>query len=152
MLELNAKSVKENAAQWQSAGVALPRFDWAEMAAHTDVHPVWVHFGAGNIFRGFIARLQQELLNQGLAKSGIIAADAFDYDIIDKIYLPHDHMTLNVTLNPDGTTSREIVASIACGLRANSAEPDQMAQLETIFVNPGLQMVSFTITEKGYAL
>ena len=152
MLELNALSVKNNARAWIDAGVALPKFDWDKMKSATKEHPVWVHFGAGNIFRGFIARLQQELLNNGLAASGIIAAETFDYDIIDRIYLPYDNMTLNVTLNPDGTTSREIVASIAEGLRADSSDAGQMARLKEIFTNAELQMVSFTITEKGYAL
>ncbi|MDD3430303.1 MAG: mannitol dehydrogenase family protein [Oscillospiraceae bacterium] len=152
MLNLNAASVKEKANEWSAVKVALPKFDWQEMSDYTHQHPVWVHFGAGNIFRGFIACLQQNLLNEGLAKSGIIAADTFDYDIIDKIYTPHNHMTLNVTLNADGTTSREIIASIAEGLRADSTDAAQMSRLKEIFVNPELQMVSFTITEKGYAL
>lgn len=63
---------------WEEAGVRLPSFDWKAMRAETEEHPTWVHFGAGNIFRGFIARLQQPLLEQGLVKGGIIAADTFD--------------------------------------------------------------------------
>ena len=75
----------------------LPEFDWNAMCAATEENPVWVHFGAGNIFRGFIAVLQQRLLNAGLARSGIVAAETFDYDIINKIYDPFDSMT-NVEL------------------------------------------------------
>lgn len=78
---------------YAAAQVALPQYDWAKMAEKTAEKPVWVHFGAGNIFRGFIAGLQQRLLNAGLADSGIVAAETFDYDIIDKIYVPHDSMT-----------------------------------------------------------
>ena len=55
-------------------------------------------------------------------------------------------------LNPDGTTSREIIGSVAEGLRANSADAEMMARFKQIFTDPGLQMISFTITEKGYAL
>lgn len=151
MLELNGKSLAHKDA-WNAVNVTLPQFDWDAMVKATKEHPMWVHFGAGNIFRGFIARLQQELLNQGLSDRGIIAADTFDYDIIDKIYTPFDNMTMMVSLNPDGTTSREIVASIAEGLRADSSDASQMARLQEIFTDASLQMVSFTITEKGYAL
>ena len=96
--------------------------------------------------------MQPGLLNEGAADRGIIAADTFDYDIIDKIYTPYDNLTMNVTLNPDGTTSREIIGSVAEGLRANSADAEMMARFKQIFTDPGLQMISFTITEKGYAL
>lgn len=151
-MKMNVESIRNNAAQWEAKGVALPRFDRDAMVKNTREHPMWVHFGAGNIFRGFIAALQQNLLNQGLSQQGIIAADTFDYDIIDKIYTPYDNLTMMVTLNPDGTTSREIIGSVAEGLRANSADQEMMARLRTIFTDPGLQMISFTITEKGYAL
>jgi fructuronate reductase len=137
---------------WEEAGVRLPSFDWKAMRAETEEHPTWVHFGAGNIFRGFIARLQQPLLEQGLVKGGIIAADTFDFDIMDQIYAPHDSMTLMVSLKPDGSMEREVVASIAEGLRAGRAYPQDLEKLRTIFRAPSLQMVSFTITEKGYAL
>ena len=60
---------------YAAAQVALPQYDWAKMAEKTAEKPVWVHFGAGNIFRGFIAGLQQRLLNAGLAESGIVAAE-----------------------------------------------------------------------------
>ena len=141
-----------NRAQWEKANVVLPAYDVDAMVERTKKDPIWVHFGAGNIFRGFIAALQQKLLNEGLADRGIIAADTFDYEIITKIYDPFDCLTMNVTLNPDATTSREIIASVAEGLRADAKDAAQMARFAEIFVNPSLQMVSFTITEKGYAL
>ena len=151
-MQMNASSIVNQKAEWEKLGVKLPAFDHAAMTAATKEHPLWVHFGAGNIFRGFIAALQQRLLNEGLADRGIIAADTFDYDIIDKIYTPYDNLTMNVTLNPDGTTSREIIGSIAEGLRADSSDAGMMARFKQIFTDPSLQMISFTITEKGYAL
>ena len=54
--------------------------------------------------------------------------------------------------NPDGSTSREIIDSVAEGLRADSSDAAMMARFKEIFTDPGLQMISFTITEKGYAL
>lgn len=150
-MKLNYQGIQDRAA-WEKAGVKLPSFDWQAMRAETEKAPTWVHFGAGNIFRGFIAALQQRLLEQGQVKGGIIAADTFDYDIIDKIYTPFDSMTLMVSLLPDGSMKKEVIASIAQGLRAGKGYPEDMERLKAIFRSPSLQMVSFTITEKGYAL
>lgn len=150
-MKLSYQGIQDVAA-WEQAGVALPKFDWKAMRAETEQNPIWVHFGAGNIFRGFIAWLQHRLLDQGLVKSGIIAADTFDYDIIDKIYTPFDNMALMVSLLPDGSLKKDVVASIAQGLRAGNAFPEDMEKLKAVFRSPSLQMVSYTITEKGYAL
>ena len=150
-MKMNALTLKDSAA-WEKAGVRLPAFDHAAMCAETAENPTWVHFGAGNIFRGFIAKLQQSLLEQGLVKGGIVAADTFDFDIIDKIYDPYDSMTLLVSLLPDGAMEKEIIASISRGLRAGHGFPQDVEALKEIFRKESLQMVSFTITEKGYAL
>ena len=150
-MKLNFNGI-QNKNSWEKIGVALPKYDWKKMCAATEEKPVWIHFGAGNIFRGFIAGLQNRLLNENLAEKGIIAAETFDYEIIDKIYLPHDSMTLMVSLKPDGTTDKEIIASIACGIKADSSNEAEWTRLKKIFVNPSLQMISYTITEKGYAL
>ena len=139
-------------AEWKLLNVRLPEFDIAAMREKTAEAPIWVHFGAGNIFRGFVARLQQKLLNEGEADRGVIAVDTFDYDIIDKIYKPYDELTMMVGLKPDGTTEREIVASVADSIKADSTDAAEMEKLRRIFTAPSLQMASFTITEKGYAL
>jgi fructuronate reductase len=150
MLELNAKTMLEGTDEWEKAGVKVPEFSWQEMIENTEKYPVWLHFGSGNIFRGFIAKLQQELLNKGLQKSGIITVSPYDREIIDKVYTPHDNLSLNVTLNPDGTISKEIVASIGKSIKVDSELKIQ--ELAEIITKPSLQMLSFTITEKGYAL
>ncbi len=150
-MKMNLRAL-QNTAEWEKAAVVLPAYDVPAMVEKTKRSPIWLHMGAGNIFRGFIAALQQGLLNQGLSDCGIIAADSFDDDIIDQIYAPFDQLTLNVTLHPDATTSTEIIASVAESLKANSQDPAQMGRLMEIFCAPSLQLVSFTITEKGYAL
>ena len=92
-MKLNYQGLQDKAA-WAAAGVTLPQYDWKEMSAETEKNPTWVHFGAGNIFRGFIAKLQHDLLNQGLVKGGIVAADTFDFDNINLIYRPYDSMPM----------------------------------------------------------
>ena len=151
-MKLNLESVLSRPADWERAGVRLPKFDVKAVRERTLAAPEWVHFGAGNIFRGFIGSLSQRLLNEGLSQTGIIACDTFDYEVIDKIYDAHDNLTLNVLLNPDGTTTREILAGVVQGIKANFAEERSAAQLKAIFRAPSLKMLSFTITEKGYQL
>ena len=101
-MKLNLRSLKDYRAAYEAAGVALPKYDIEKIVKNTEVKPTWLHFGAGNIFRGFIAALQDTLLNEGLADSGIVAADTFDFDIIDKIYTPYDNLTLLEGLCTDG--------------------------------------------------
>ena len=146
---LNYEGLQDRAA-WESAGVKLPKHDWRAMVNETERCPVWVHFGAGNIFRIFVAGLQQRLLDAGEAHAGIVAVETFDPEVIEKIYVPHDNMTLAVSLLADGGIDKSVVASVAKAILA--AKPEGMEALRAIFRNQSLQMASFTITEKGYAL
>ena len=150
-MKVNLETIRETGF-WEKAGVRLPRYDIAAMRKKTKTAPVWVHFGAGNIFRAFIAALQQRLLDEGLADRGIIAADTFDVDNIRMIYGGYDNLTMSVTLNADATIDKEIVASVAEALVAQPGEKADYDRLRQAFAAPSLQMVSFTITEKGYAL
>ena len=146
---LSYNGIQDKAA-WEAAGVTLPKHDWKAMCAETERNPVWVHFGAGNIFRIFIAGLQQRLLDAGAAKAGILAVETFDAEVVERIYVPHDSMTLAVSLLADGGIDKSIIASIARGLVVTRDE--DWAALKAIAAKPSLQMLSFTITEKGYAL
>ena len=130
----------------------LPDFDLEAVAKNTKQSPKWVHFGAGNIFRGFIARLQHDLIAAGKADSGIIAVENYDMEIIDKIYTPYDNLTLLVLMKADSTLEKHIVAGVGEAVKADPANTAQWTRLNEIFENPSLQMASFTVTEKGYAL
>lgn len=107
MLKLNKESLLLKNS-WEQVGVQLPSFDLENLAQVTATKPSWIHFGAGNIFRGFMANLQQKLLDTGLADTGIIAVETFDTDIIEQIYQPHDNLSLLVKLNPDGQIQKKL--------------------------------------------
>ena len=151
-MKLSITDIQANASAWEAAGIALPKFDVAAMRAATAAAPEWVHFGAGNIFRGFIGSIAQRLLDEGLMRTGILACDTFDHEVIDRIYAPFDNLTLNVLLNPDGTVSKEVLAGVARGVKVNFADAAAREDLLSVFRAPSLRMLSFTITEKGYQL
>jgi len=130
---------------WQSKGYSLPQFDMAAVAQKTLQAPVWLHFGAGNIFRCFPALAHQKLLDAGLVDTGIVVCEMFDEEIIDKAFVPHDNMNITVTAKADGSLEKTVVASIVHAIKGSDT-----AELERVFLSPSLQMVSYTITEKGY--
>ena len=150
-MKLTLEGLK-NRAEWEAAGLVLPKYDITAAAELTKKAPVWVHFGAGNIFRIFIGGLAETLLGSGAAEKGITCVETFDFDVIDQIYKPYDNLVMAVTLKADGSTDKQVIGSLTEAIKAQSSDPEQWARLKEIFGDAGLQMISFTITEKGYAL
>ena len=102
-MELTMKSLNADRAAFEAAGYALPAFDYEAVKKNTYEHPTWIHFGAGNIFRAFQANVVQKLLNDGILSTGLIAAEGYDYEIIEKSNRPHDNLTILATLKADNT-------------------------------------------------
>ena len=140
---------KLNAAEWEQKGYLLPKFDIKAVREKTAMEPTWVHFGGGNIFRAFPAAILNDALNTGKYDRGVIVAETFDFEVIDKAYAPYDNLSLLVSLQSDGNIEKKVIASITEALKADPQFTDWNRLVE-IFRSPSLQMISFTITEKGY--
>ena len=138
-----------NAAAWEAKGYELPKFDIKAVREKTAKEPTWVHFGGGNIFRAFPAAILNDALNTGAYDRGVIVAETFDFEVVDKAYAPYDNLSLLVSLQSDGNIEKKVIASITEALKADYQFADWQRLVE-VFRNPSLQMVSFTITEKGY--
>ncbi len=151
-MKLTLEGIKKDRAAFEAAGYKLPAFDYDKVKENTAKRPVWIHFGAGNIFRAFQCNVMQNLLNEGIMDVGLIAAEGYDYEIIEKSNRPHDNLTILATLKANNTVEKTVVGSIMESLILDSANEAQFGRLKEIFANPSLQMASFTITEKGYSL
>ena len=145
-MKLSLNSLTDQA--YAQHGYLTPGFDVRAMRQRTAAAPAWVHFGAGNILRAFPCVLAQKLLEQGAMDTGLVVVETYDEEIIDKAFAPFDNLCLAVSLKSDGTVDKRVVASVAqaWGYHANTAS------VEAVFTADSLQMVSMTITEKGYAV
>lgn len=152
MLHLSRKSLKQDKAAWEKADIKLYSYDDTQVEEATQQTPQWVHFGGGNIFRAFIAALQQQLLNKGAAKTGIITAETYDEEVIEKVYRPFNNLSLAVTMYADGRFEKEVIGSVVESVVCRPDFSSDWKRLNEIFANPSLQIASFTITEKGYKL
>lgn len=150
-MKLSTEGLK-NQQEWLEKGYHLPQYDRAAMIAETRENPVWVHFGAGNIFRAFQANLAQRLLEEGAAKAGITVCEGFDYEIVEKQYRPHDDLSVLVTLKADGTIEKSVIGSIGESTILDSENDAEYSRLKEIFSKDSLQLCTFTVTEKGYSL
>ena len=151
-MKLTLQGIREEKAEYEAKGYQLPEFDYEKVKKNTYERPTWIHFGAGNIFRAFQANVMQNLLNKGVMDTGLIAAEGYDYEIIEKSNRPHDNLSLLATLKAAGTVEKTVVGSIMESLILDSENEAEYGRLKEIFRNPSLQMASFTITEKGYSL
>ncbi|MDD7306254.1 MAG: mannitol dehydrogenase family protein [Peptoniphilaceae bacterium] len=110
--------------------------------------PKWIAFGSGNIFKGYIARIGQDLINKGLLDRGISVVESFDEEILADTYKPYDNLALSVTLHKNGDFSTNLIGNLSECLAVSKDKE----RIEEIFLNKNLELASFTITEKGYNL
>ena len=150
-MKLTLEGIK-NTTVFQKAGILLPGYDVAAVSKKAKQAPRWAHFGIGNIFRIFIGGIADGLLEAGVLDRGLTCIETFDYDVVDKIYTPYDNLGLSVILHADGTRTYKVLGSMVEAVKAQSSDPAHWARLKEVFRSKELQHISFTITEKGYAL
>lgn len=150
-MELSKRGLSDRT-QWEKAGYKLPQFDREAVEKNTKENPFWIHFGAGNIFRAFQANVMQNLLNDGVMDRGLVVAEGYDYEIVEKMNRPHDEYTILVTLKADGNVEKTVVGSVVESCILDSDNKTEYDRLKEIFSKDSLQMATFTITEKGYSL
>ena len=149
---LSLKNWRSQTEELKAAGVELPSYDVDALKAAGKKQPVWIHFGGGNLYRAFHAEIAQRLANKGLLDRGIVVAETFSPFTIDNIYKPYGCDSLEVVMKSDGTLEERVLASTADGVFANSQRPEDFERTKAYFRSPELQLVTFTITEKGYGL
>lgn len=149
-MQLNEQGLHLDKAKWEAAGYQLPGYDRVAMIEKTRENPFWIHFGAGNIFRAYQANVVEKLLEEGILDRGLIAVGG--YEALEKLFLPHDNYHLLVTLKSDGTVEKTIIGSVAESLSVDEGYESHLHRLAEMFRKDSLQMVTFTITEKGYSL
>ncbi len=139
-------------AGWERESIAIPPYDIEELVAKTRKAPTWVHFGVGNIARIFIGEIADRLIREGEIDTGITCVESFDFEVVDKVFAPHDNLCLNVILNLDGSLDERVIGSLGEAIAMRPGDAKAKERLKEVFASASLQMVSFTITEKGYAL
>ncbi len=150
-MKLTVEGIKD-ASAWESKGYHLPAYNREEVIKNTEENPEWVHFGAGNIFRAFHAVLAQNLIEKGLMNTGIVVAEGFDYEIVEKAYKTYEDLSILAILKSDGSVEKQVIGSIAKSYILDSERDAEFEGLKKVFRNKSLKLCTFTITEKGYNL
>ncbi len=80
---MKLKDVLKDRAVWEEKGYSVFSYDRSRMIQATRSEPSWVHFGSGNLFRAFQAVFCDDLLEQGITKTGVIAVSGRDASVVD---------------------------------------------------------------------
>ena len=108
-MKLTLQGIREGKAEYESKGYKLPSFDYETVKKHTYERPEWIDFDAGNIFRAFQANVMQNPLNSGICETGLIAAEGYDYEIIEKRNGAHDNLSRTATLKGSGSVEKTVI-------------------------------------------
>lgn len=119
--------------------IVTPLYDRQEQSASI------VHFGTGNFHRAHQATYCEDLLNLGETKWGIIGVSLRSADVKDRL-APQNYLYTQSTLSEQ--TTHQIIGAILDILVA----PSQTKEVVQIVAKPNTQVITTTITEKGYCL
>lgn len=150
-MKLNNTGLKDGN-WWEERGYEIPKYNREQLKEKTLQEPAWIHFGAGNIFRAFLANVAEGMLNRGDMDRGLIVAEGFDYEILDKGYQAQDNYSILATLKADGSVCKTVIGSVAESIALDFENQTEAGKLKELFSKESLQMASFTITEKGYRM
>lgn len=143
---------QDSAKEIDSLGVELPSYEVAEVKRAGRRQPVWIHVGGGNLYRAFHAQIAQALANKGLLDRGVVVAETFSPYTVDTVYAPFNCDILQVEMGGDGSLTERLLAATSDALFANPQRPAEFERMKRYFASAELQLVTFTITEKGYGL
>ena len=93
----------------------------------------------------------QNLLNEGALDRGLIVAEGYDYEIVEKMNRPHDEYSILATLKADGSIEKTVIGSVMESLALDASKEKEFGRLKEIFKKDSLQMASFTITERVFS-
>lgn len=135
---------------FEAKGIDIPRYDVQAVRAQSAKAPEWIHFGPGNLFRGYIAQLSHDLMNLGDEGAGVVVVNPRGELEMNLVMEPYDLLSLQVVMPANGPRRYQVTGSISA---AYAFEQDaHVKAVEQVFEAPSLQMLSFTITEKGYGI
>ena len=106
---LDAFSLQKNST---NGDIKIPNYDREIIKQNTKNNPEWIHFGAGNIFRSFIAADVDKMIEKKVYDKGIIVCEDFDKELIDLAYSPYDNISLLVTLKSNGSIDKQVIGSV----------------------------------------
>nr|WP_242590545.1 mannitol dehydrogenase family protein [Enterococcus sp. MSG2901] len=149
---IDLKDWQKSLTELKQVGIAIPTYDVAEVKKKGKKSPVWLHFGGGNLYRGFHAEIAQRLADTKELTAGIVVCETFDKQVIDKAYKPFHSDVIEVIMHDDGILDKKLLAATADAFFCHPSEKESFTQVVRYFENPALQFTTFTITEKGYHL
>lgn len=114
--------------------------------------PQWVHFGGGNLYRGFHAKIAQELLENNEMSSGVIVCETYDEEVIDLAYQERNNDFYQVVMHETAELTVSEINATAESYFYQPERPESVQRMQAIFRQPSLQWVTLTITEKGYGV
>ncbi len=130
-------------------GISALPFPVAEQARKDSLkNPRWMHIGPGNLFRAFLAEIAEDLIASGDTDCGIISVKTRGRDGYVDIFDRNEGLSLAVYLLPDGSAEKKLLSSIV-DMKCTDESFDTILKKAA---SASLQLISFTVTEKGYVL
>ena len=86
----------------------------------------------------------------GEESTGIIVTTTHNMAVIDSVYRPYDNVSVAVTMHQDGRFDKKIIGNIVESVACTRSRQEDWERLQSILRQSSLQIVSFTIAEKGY--
>lgn len=149
---VSIKNWQDSLTELKLQRIEVPNFDVHKLKELGKKHPVWIHFGGGNLYRGLHAEVAQRLANKGELTSGVVVCGTSNNESVDQVYQPYNNDFLQVVMHEDGTLDKRLIAVTADSFYCKPQNKASFSQVAHYFEDPALQFTTFTITEKGYDL